>query len=148
MSKFEYVETAIWGDPVFEEIRPPAKLIYLWSFTNPGCTLTGIYKTSVKNIHQRTGVPCKGVEGALKELEGARLLWHDGTWIFVRARVKYLHNTSPNTAKGVAKELRRLDPAHHFTQAFLFLYSAEPWLLTQLEGFDLPPTNPLSVVAA
>lgn len=148
MSKFEYLETAIWFDPTFEACRPVAKLVYLWSFTNPGCSLTGIYKVSVKAIHDQTGVPTKGVEGALKELEGARLLWHDGTWIFVRARVKYLHNTSPNTAKGVAKELRKLDPAHNFTKAFLFLYQAEPWLLTQLEGFATPISNPLLRVAA
>lgn len=148
MSKFEYLETAIWIDPVFEDCRPFSKLIYLWSFTNPACSLTGIYKVSRRAIHNQTGVPTKGVEAALKELEAARLLWHDGTWIFVRARVKYLHNTSPNTAKGVAKELKKLNPEHPYTQAFLFLYSAEPWLLVQLEGFDLPSTNPLMGVAA
>lgn len=148
MSRYEYLETAIWFDPTFEARRPVNKLVYLWSFTNPGCSLTGIYKVSVKAIHDQTGVPIKGVEGALKDLEGAGLLWHDGTWIFVRARVKHLHNTSPNTAKGIAKELRKLDPAHPYTQAFLFIYHAEPWLMPQLEEFPTPIRNPLLGVAA
>lgn len=144
MSKYEYVETAIWSDPTFEELGPHSKLVYLWSFTNPRCNLPGIYKTSVRQVTQETGVPTKRVEVALEELEGTHLLFFDGEWLFVRARVKYLHNPSPNTAKGIAKDIRKLDPCHPFTQAFLFLYAAQDdWLSEQLEEFDRPAANPL-----
>ena len=143
MSNYEYVETRIWSDPTFEALCPNAKLLYLWSFTNPRCNLPGIYKATVRQMSVETGIGPKRVEVALEELEGASLLYYDRTWIFVRARVKYMHNPSPNTAKGIYNEVKKLDAHHPYTQAFLFLYGAETWLASALGVFDLPASNPL-----
>lgn len=143
MSNYEYVETRIWSDPVFEALGPAAKLIYLWSFTNPRCNLPGIYKATVNQIVVETGIRRKRVEEAMKALEEARLLYYDGTWLFVRARVKYLHNPSPNTAKGIAKELRKLEADHPYTQAFLFMYRQAAWLCGYVDDFKTPASDPL-----
>lgn len=143
VSNYEYVETRIWSDPTFEALTPNAKLVYLWSFTNPRCNLPGIYKATVRQMSVETGVRVKGVEQALEELEGSSLLYYDRTWLFVRARVKYLHNPSPNTAKGICNEVKKLEPDHPYTQAFLFLYRAEAWLTSSLDVFDAPTANPL-----
>ena len=146
MSRYEFVETAIWSDPVYEALGPHAKLVYLWSFTNPRCNLPGIYKVTLRQISTETGIRPRRVEEALEELEAARLLYFDGTFIFVRSRVKYLHTTSSRTMKGIARDLSNLDERHQYVQAFLFMYQEEEWFDEVLGDLSTPASNPLMAV--
>lgn len=143
MSAYEYVETAIWSDPTFAGLGAHSKLVYLWSFTNPRCNLIGIYKVTPRQVVAETGVRQKRVEEALRELAEVQLLHFDGTYVFVRARVKYLHTKSSKVAKAIQREVGKLDKEHPYTQAFLFLYQASDWLVEHLSGFDTPSSNPL-----
>ena len=145
MSVYEYVETALWSDPVFGQLKPHAKLLYVWSFTNPRCNIVGIYKVGRPQMSVETGITPRRLQESLDELANAHLVFYDDTYIFVRARVKYLHGKSPNTAKGIRHELAKLDIRHAFTQAFLFLYQDTDWdqLRDILGGFETPSSNPL-----
>lgn len=145
MSVYEYVETSLWSDGPFLALRPPARLLYVWSFTNPRNTLIGIYKVARDQMKVETGLSPKLLNQSLEECADARLLFYDETYAFVRARVKHLQGKSPNTAKGIRRELLKLDQRHQYTQAFLFLYQNSDWadLNTLLGGFDVPQTNPL-----
>ena len=149
MSTHEFVETAIWSDPPFEALTPHAKLVYFWSWTNPRCNLPGIYKATVRQIILETGLRKVAVERVLAELEEAKLVFYDGTYVFVRARVKYLHSKSPNTAKGIRRELQKLNPEHAYVQGFLWLYARDGWIYLReiLGDFSTPASDPLRCAA-
>ena len=99
---------------------------------------------TLRQIVAETGVRPKRVEESFGELADVQLLHFDGTYVFVRARVKYLHTKSSKVAKAIQREVGKLDSHHPYTQAFLFLYQANDWLVEHLSGFTTPSSNPLA----
>ena len=44
MSRREDIDNGIWSDPDFMSLTAPAKLTYIWSWTNSHCGMAGLYK--------------------------------------------------------------------------------------------------------
>ena len=136
MSRREDIDNDIWVDPDFAALTPDAKLLYLWSFTNPSCNMSGLYKIGLPAFEFGTGLSRERVAAALSELQSAgegfalyvdQLLW-------VRSRVKHLRSRSPQMAKAIANDLMKVRIDHPLRVKFLSKYGSDKWLRDALKG--------------
>lgn len=67
MAKYRPTFTKIWYDPDFQEYSLEERSIFIYLFTHPQTTESGIYPISPKTISQQTLVDQKDVEQILKE---------------------------------------------------------------------------------
>jgi hypothetical protein len=139
MARINDVHDGIWSDPDFEDLTPNAKLVYLWSFTNPLCGPAGIYRVKAERVALDTGLSAEALQAAVAELEACTMLYFRDRVLWVRSRVRYLRTRTPQMAKGVAADLRRIPDDCPLQQAFRERYSQEAWLAPFLGGEDPPP---------
>ena len=128
MSRHEDVHKGMWVEPPFSGLSASAKLLYLWSFTNSHCNMAGLYKIGVEPMQRETGLTPRAVDLALSELTEAKLLYYVEHVLWVRSRVKYLRNKSPNIAKSIAANLDHIDEDHPMRLGFLDKYGSVEWL--------------------
>jgi hypothetical protein len=128
VSRREDVDNSIWGDPDFNSLSAAAKLVYLWSFTNPRCNMAGVYKVAATLVCAETGLTPRRVQVAFGELEGARMVYYDGGALWVRARVKHLRSHHDNIATSIVKTVREWR-GHPFYEGFWAEYSHHSWLI-------------------
>jgi len=115
----ENIANEIWQDEPFALLSAPAKLVYLWSFTNPLCGMAGLYKVRQQQIELDTGQTRGVVVAALDELaEHGMVAYLDGM-LWVVARVKRLVSQTPQIAKSIAKDVGRAPATHPLRAAFL-----------------------------
>lgn len=114
MSRLNDIEDAIWSDPPFHALTPDAKLLYVWSFTNAHVGMAGLYKVPESTIAHETGLSTDQVTAAIGELEAGRFLFYDGTWMYVRARVKRLRTRTVMMCRAVAKQVATCPEDHPF----------------------------------
>lgn len=108
MSRREDIDNSVWSDPDFHALSPNAKLVYLWSFTNPRCGMAGIYKTVPAAIALETGLTLKAVDAVLDELHTARFVLHVHDVLWVRTRIKHLRTKSIQMARSIEGDLERV----------------------------------------
>jgi hypothetical protein len=142
VSRVNDVHAGIWGEDDFLDLTAPAKLLYLWSFTNPLCGMSGVYRVSLRVIAFETGMAPEHITAALDELRAARFIVYAQGVMFVRTRVKHLRTKSTNIAKSIAGDVRRLPADHPVRVAFMAEYAGdEEWgaggLHTQLHGASM-----------
>lgn len=127
MSRREDVDTAYWNDPDVNSLTAPAKLVYLWSFTNDRTGMAGIFQVPKAAIILETGHDEPTVDAALTELQQARFLFYDGAWMWVRARIKRLNTRTVQMCKAVAKQVVKVPEAHEFRAMLLDQDGSSVW---------------------
>lgn len=127
VSRREDISNTIWDDPDFADLTAQAKLVYLWSFTNPRCNMAGLYKVPVRHIGGETGLTESRVEKALSELQARRFVYFDGSVLWVRARVKHIRTRSELMARSVVNTLEQFGD-HPFVEGFNAEYASPHWL--------------------
>ena len=65
MSVQRYIDTGLWLDDWFVALPTPDKLLYVYLLTNPQTTIAGIYKTTVRIMHNETGLDSDDIEAIL-----------------------------------------------------------------------------------
>lgn len=144
MSRTEDIDNGIWSDPDFEALSPQAKLVFIWSWTNPRCGMAGIYKVSHRTIAHECGIAPESVDDVLEELACAALVLYEDSVLWVRSRVKRLRSRSPQMAKAVAKDLNNVPASNPLRGRFLDYYGSDPWLKATLKDTPTGPTHDLS----
>lgn len=118
--QWEMFHKQVWLRPSFKALSSDARLLYLWSWTNPNATMAGLYECSPRDL-ARALADCNGNPGA--ELE-ARLgeamaalaakplvLYDDEAWvIWVVGRVDHALR-SPTQAKAMRREYEECPPS-------------------------------------
>jgi len=66
------IDTAMWTDPWFESLDPESKLAFIYFWTNPYCTPSGIYSISAKRIENELGYGIDMVSQALEK----KIAWY------------------------------------------------------------------------
>lgn len=128
MSRVNDVHAGIWGEDDFLDLSAPAKLLYLWSFTNPRCGMSGVYGVSRRVMAFDTAMQGEHLARALDELQRGRFVIYADGVLFVRTRVKHLRTKSRQIAKSIASDVRRLAAGHAVREAFMAEYGAdEEW---------------------
>jgi hypothetical protein len=136
VSRLEDVSSALWEDEDFDELRPDAKLTYLWSFTNARCGMCGVYRVRRRSIVEGC-LPTKRRDEALKELEEHDYLRYEGGWLWVRSRVKHLRSKGLKTARGVIRDIERVPAEHPLRSAFLTEYLENTWVSSWLSSAEV-----------
>lgn len=149
MSRREDIDNSIWSDPDFHALTPSAKLMYVWSFTNPRCGMAGFYKVIPAAIAMETGVPRDDLAAVLDELRETRFVLYEGGVLWVRSRVKHLRTKTPQIAKSICRDLEQVGRGP-LRDAFMDEYGDTAWahlregLLTLTRGstdvHDFPDT--------
>lgn len=140
MARHEDIQNSIWSDPEWLELTPRAKLLYLWTWTNPRCGMAGIYKVSLSVATvPETGLDLEQVREALDELRAARFCFYETQVLFVRSRVKRLRQQTDQIAKAICNDLEMIPSDHPLRAMFLSEYGHYVFLHPYLEG-DPPVT--------
>jgi hypothetical protein len=151
VSRREDIDTGIYSDPDFTRLSPIARSVYIWSWTNSHCGMSGLYKIDRRLMEFETGWTSEQLTDALGELHGHKMVFYDDRVLYVKARVKKLRTKSPNIAKSIARDLENVGWEHEYVRAFMDRYSSIPWLAEHLsserhgtptEPLRNPPANP------
>jgi hypothetical protein len=132
VSRFEQVSNDIWQDAPFCELTPAGKLVYLWSFANASCGMSGVYKLRVELVALDTGLTGEEVASALEELQTHGMIQFVEGVMWCCARLKHLRGGGPTIARSVARDLAALAPEHPIRVAFLHRYAQFSWLRDEL----------------
>lgn len=147
MSRLEDVSTALWEDEDFDELSPEAKLLYIWSFTNDRCGMSGVYRVKLKSIGEGC-LSTKRRDEALQELAAADFVHYVDGWLWVRSRVKHLRTKGEKMAISVVRDIQRVPEDHPLRAAFLTQYIEKAWVSKWLveaknEGLSIPHAQPI-----
>jgi hypothetical protein len=134
VSRREDIDNSIWSDSDFLKLSANAKLVYLWSFTNPRCGMSGLYKVDESIISFDTKIPPAKLAVALSELARTRFAYYDDGVIFVRTRVRHLRQKTQPIAKSIASDLRMISDSHPLQNAFVQEYGHAAWLQSAVFG--------------
>lgn len=111
MGSWEQVHKALWTDPEFVKLSPFGKLLFLWTWTQPGATLCGLYVASEKQMARGIGATPEQLRTALGELSRKPLVRYDADaeviWVVNRARYA---NRSPKVAIKMQREVEACPP--------------------------------------
>ena len=136
MQRYEPFHTKFWTDTLVKTKLQTgaAKLLFIYSWTNESCGMTGIYDFDVEVCQLRTGIRMRDFKTTMKEVVDSGLVKydHEKQKIWVVNRFKYI-NTSPKIIQSAINELKGLD--HPFKGEFIEKYEGliKPFLL-QLDG--------------
>lgn len=136
MAKYESVRNDIWDAFEEDELSASARLLYMWSWSNPRCGMAGIYRVS-KRAMLDSGISTQSLDRALEELADKKYLYYVDGVLWVRTRIKHLHTQSGTTGKAVAKDISQIPEGHQLRNELLHLYGEEEWLKETLEEFGL-----------
>jgi hypothetical protein len=134
MSRQNDVSDPMWSDPPFHALSPHGKLMYVWSFTNSRVGMAGIYKIPQSTIEHELGLAADQVALALEELQAAGFLFYDGTWLWVRSRIKRLRTRTVQMCRSIAKQVAEVPADHPFRVALLHQDGDGFWASTDVRA--------------
>jgi hypothetical protein len=126
MPRQEDIRNTIWQDIDVDELSNEAMLLFLWSWTNERCGMSGLYRCPRPLL-------CEGrlagevLDVALKECEDARRLRYEKGVLWSVTRVKRLPWKTSQTAKAIADELAEIDSDNPIYSEFVQRYDGLPW---------------------
>jgi hypothetical protein len=123
MSRREDFDNAFWDDPEVEALSAFATLLYIWSWTNRRCGMSGVYKVSRQSMSKESKVPLDHLDATLAELEAGDFLYYEQNVLWVRSRVKRLRTRSPQIATSIENDIKVLAEGHPIRQKFLERYA-------------------------
>lgn len=128
MGRREDFDNALWSDPDFLGLSSEARMTYIWSWTNPRCGMSGLYKVAPAQAALETGYAIDVVKAALEELGANEFAFYEANVMFVRTRCRRLRTKSEQIAKSVRNDLMGISDSHPLKAQFLSLYADQPWL--------------------
>ena len=146
VSRFELVSNSVWNDEPFCSLSAAAKFLFLWSFLNPLCSMSGVYKVRPQIVALDTGLAPDDITRALGELEDAGMVRFERGVMWCCARVKHLRGGGPTMARSIARDIAALSSEHPIRVAFLERYAGFAWLRDELrplliEGATMGPSG-------
>jgi hypothetical protein len=126
MSRTEDFDSEFWDDPAIEDLSIEATILYIWTWTNSRVGPAGLYKATRRAMRE-CKVTDDQLDGALAELETADLAFYDGTYVWVKARVKRLRTRTVAMCRGIAKEVAKVAAEHPYRVAFMERYGGQTW---------------------
>jgi hypothetical protein len=127
LARDESINNAVWDEADFYALSAPAKLVFIWSWTNRRCDFSGIYQVPLEAIVSETKHTEDDVRSALAELEASEKVFYDGTWLFVRNRVKRLKTRTKSMCIRVARDLQSVPESHPYRRLLLDLQGVCVW---------------------
>jgi hypothetical protein len=150
VSRVEDFDSEYWSDPDIEPLSLEASHLYIWSFTNDRIGPAGIYKVTRRGLAE-SKVPDDRLDAALAELAEHELAFYDGTYLWVKARVKRLRTRTVAMCKGIAKTVAKVPADHPYREQFMARYGGQVWrsgdfattIAEEVQALD-PGTTPVA----
>lgn len=127
MARNEDFDNSFWDDDQLDRLTASPVLLYIWSWTNARCGMSGLYKVRQSTMIE-SKVPEAEIPAALDALARENMAHHVNGWLWVRARTKRLRTKTPQMAKAVIKDLRKVPAGHPLLVAFMGEYGDASWL--------------------
>lgn len=116
MARFSMFNCPTWNDAAFRQLDTDARLLFIWSWTNPLSTICGLYQVSQRQmeIALSTDPDCleERVALALEQLAAKPMVRYDEEneviWVVNRAKHS---NRSPKVAKAMQREVQDCPPS-------------------------------------
>ncbi len=105
MAKYRMVNVKFWDDTYIGNLDTTSKLLFLYFFTNPLTTISGIYEIQLKRIALDTGLDKETVEKVLVRFEkDGKMTFRDG-WIYIKNFIKN-QMVNASVLQGVEREIQ------------------------------------------
>jgi len=125
MAKYRQISTQLWIDEKFSNISPQAKLLFLWTFTNPKAGSSGLFSFNDDVCQNETGLSDRELHNSLKELTKTDRLRYDekNNIIWVVNQFKHV----PKSEKIIEAIIREMDnlPKSILVDAFRDKYAVQ-----------------------
>lgn len=152
---FRTIDTDIWSNAWFYDLKPAQKVMYIFLFSNPMVSNIGVLEVSRKQFASTTGVSLPTANRFLAELEEDGQVVVDGRLILLTKFIaKQTHfggkDTEANKNDNLVKNLRNLWAACPSEKFKRVLQETYPNLFTETKGYtneqaspSQDPSNPL-----
>ena len=122
--EWEMFRKAVWNRQSFVELSPAARVLYLWGWTSPEATLSGLVNASPRALARAIGADVE-LGRVLAELARKPLAHYDdeAEVLWIVGRVEH-SNTSPKVAVRIVREWEAC-PSEPIRDLFAELYGAE-----------------------
>jgi hypothetical protein len=140
MPKYARVQCSFWDDPDILGLSPNAKLVYMWTFTNRACGISGVYRIGLEVARQAVGLNPKDFQAAWAEVQNAGKVIYDPQtgvlWVVGKLKQEVGSargaDASPKTLAGAVNDLFDL-PDSPVVASFCHRYEA---VLADLPVFE------------
>lgn len=99
MSKFRYVNTAIWNDDWFAELDPIEQHLFLYLLLNDQTNMAGVYQLSLRKAAFETGIDQEKLKKILDRFAADGKAFFELGYIVMK---NWLKNQMPNTKQWMA----------------------------------------------
>lgn len=91
MATYRQIHTKMWRDRKFEKLGVPAKLLFIYLWSNDHRNELCLYEVTLKTISDETGIPLENLKDAIAELCRCELIDYDfdNEVVWVRNALKY-----------------------------------------------------------
>lgn len=98
------IDSGIWNHPEFQEMSIPAKLLYIYLWSNDQCNPAGAYRISDKTICDETNIHKEMLGDLFKELEKMKVERFPNSFVWIKSFIKR-QTKSPKFLQGVRNAL-------------------------------------------
>lgn len=139
MSRTEDFDSEFWADADVADLTVTARYLYIWTWTNPRCNMSGAYQVTPALIGAETGLTRDEIDETFAELADHRFAFYDGRVLWVRARVKRLRQKTDNIAKSIVAHLAKLPSGHPYVRMFVHEYRNASFLDGHISNLSVDP---------
>ena len=145
---FRTIDTDIWNNAWFYDLKPAQKIMYIFLFSNPMISNIGVLEVSRKQFASTTGVSLVAANKFLSELEQRGQVVIDEQLIlltkFIAKQTHFGNDTEVNKNDRLLKNLRQLWEACPSVKLRRALACAYPTLFEEEQTSSVPESSPLS----
>jgi hypothetical protein len=123
-AEYRSVHTEMWrADDWFQTLPTDARLLWIYLFTNPSASVSGIYKLPIRTMANETGLDLGRVTDLLAEFQQAKKAYYQDGVIWVRKMRDYQlpGKTSTQLVTHLNKEIAKI-PDGYLKREYLIAY--------------------------
>jgi hypothetical protein len=123
-AEYRSVHTEMWrADDWFQILPTDARLLWIYLFTNPSASVSGIYKLPIRTMANETGLDLNRVAELLAEFKEAKKAYYQDGVIWVRKMREYQlpGKLSPQLIAHLNKEIAKI-PDGYLKREYLIAY--------------------------
>ena len=125
MAKNRLIYSRLWRDEWFVGLKPDAKLLFVYLFSNENVNLAGIYKLNPNLIAFETGLSYERVLELLRNFERDRKVFFRNNLLWVVNLRRYNATSSNTVAQRIRSDLEAI-PDCPLKRAYLAYYNGNP----------------------
>ena len=124
MAEYRTIQTKIWDDEWFSELKPDAKVFFIYLITNHRASVAGIYKLPIKSACFECGLSRQRIEQLYEEFAEAGKVYHENGVVWVVKLRNYQSTQSSKVQIRIDKDLSEI-PDCKLKSKYLSVYDTK-----------------------